>query len=148
MTHPSKAKFADRMRTERIRAGLSQNELARRLSESTGYVVDGSSVTRMENGDRGVRLVEAVAIAEVLGLPLAGLLTDESALEARLDEIRFALADAEAALGSAVEEVSRRQEIVDGLREESDALQGQVDDEEREEMNREAEEWRRENLGL
>ncbi len=148
MTHPSKAKFADRMRTERIRVGLSQNELARRLSESVGYTVDGSSVTRVENGDRGVRLVEAVVIAEVLGVQLATLLTDESALEARMDEMRFALADAEAALGSAVEEAGRRQVIVDELREQLDDLQGQVDDEEREEMNRDAEDWRRDNLGL
>lgn len=148
MTHPSKVIFADRMRAERIRAGLSQNELARRLSEAAGYVVDGSSVTRMETRRRGVRLVEAVVIADVLGVPLAGLLTDESALENRMDEIRFALADAEAALGSAAEEVSRRQGTVDELREQLDDLQRQADDEEREEMNRDAEDWRRGSLGL
>lgn len=148
MSPPSKAIFADRMRTERIRAGLSQNELARRLSESVGYAVDGSSVTRMENRGRGVRLVEAIVIADVLGVPLAALLTDESALESQMDEIRFALADAEAALGSAVEEAGHRQVVVDELWEQLDDLQRQADDEVREEMNRDAEDWRRGNLGL
>lgn len=148
MTHPSEVMFVGRMRAERIRAGLSQNEFARRLSESVGYVVDGSSVTRMEKERRGVRLGEGVAIADVLGVPLAALLTYEGSFEARMDEMRFALADAEAARGIAVEEVDRRQEVVDELREQLDALQAQADDEEREEMNRDAEEWRRDNLGL
>ncbi|MGO2312770.1 helix-turn-helix domain-containing protein [Brachybacterium tyrofermentans] len=148
MNHPLEDMFAERLRTERIRVGLSQTELARKLTESVGYAVDGSSITRMEGGQRRVRLVEAVAIAEELGVPLASLLSNEGVLDAQMDEVSVALADAQAELSAAEQEGQRRRAVVERLQEELDSLQRQADDESLAEAERDAEDWRRENLGL
>lgn len=149
MSHVSEIVFAERLRTERTRLGLSQTELARRVAKSLDYGVDGSAITRVEIGQRRVRLAEAVAIADELGMSLASLLSDKSLLEAQVDELGVKLADAKAALGSAAQEVRRRQAIVEGLQAELDDLEEQAyDDKVQNEVNRDAEDWRRDNLGL
>lgn len=48
---------------------LSQRDFAERLTEK-GMPVDASAVSRIEKGSRSVRLVEAMTIAEVLGVSL------------------------------------------------------------------------------
>ncbi|WP_281067205.1 helix-turn-helix domain-containing protein [Kribbella sp. NBC_01245] len=73
--------FARRLRMERERQGLSQAELARRVTEVLGVNVDKSAVARIEQQTRAIRLDEAAAMAEVLGLPIAALLSDRSAEE-------------------------------------------------------------------
>ncbi|GAB3944131.1 hypothetical protein GCM10029976_067760 [Kribbella albertanoniae] len=73
--------FARRLRMERERQGLSQAELARRVTEVLGVNVDKSAVARIEQQTRAIRLDEAAAMAEVLGLPIAALLSDRSAGE-------------------------------------------------------------------
>ncbi|SLN04132.1 hypothetical protein FM103_16580 [Corynebacterium xerosis] len=95
-----------------------------------------------------MRLVEAVAIAEELGVPLASLLSNEGVLDAQMDEVSVALADAQAALSAAEQEGQRRRAVVERLQEELDSLQRQADDESLAEAERDAEDWRRENLGL
>jgi transcriptional regulator with XRE-family HTH domain len=73
--------FARRLRQERERLSISQAELARRIAGVLGSNVDPSAVTRIEQQIRAVRLDEAVAAAEALGVPLITLLTDDPVAE-------------------------------------------------------------------
>lgn len=82
--------FARRLKQERERLGLSQADLALRLSELLGSTVYPTAITKIERLARSVKLEEAVAIAEVLGTPLAVLLVDRDALA---DEIATARED-------------------------------------------------------
>lgn len=109
--------FIRRLRFERKRAGLSQTELARAMTERLKNRVDPTTITRMEQGARTVRLDDALAMADILGVPLMTLLSPTgSEHEARLDELRFELAIAESALNAAADEVEHRQERVNELR--------------------------------
>lgn len=65
--------FASRVRQVREGQGWSQEELARRLSE-VGLRLDPTAITRLERGERSVRVEEAVAVAQTLGVPLDELL--------------------------------------------------------------------------
>ncbi|WP_309082318.1 helix-turn-helix transcriptional regulator [Zhihengliuella sp.] len=91
MPESLKAVFARRLRQERVAARVSQAELARRISERLGIVVDGSAITRIENQGRSFKLEEAVAAAQALGVPLAVLVSGKSPTEARVDELRRGL---------------------------------------------------------
>lgn len=91
MPETPKAMFARRLREQRRAACLSQTELARLMSERLGTSVDGTAITRIEKKDRTVRLEEAVAAAQALGVPLAALVSDEEPEVARLRELREAL---------------------------------------------------------
>ncbi|WP_371793127.1 helix-turn-helix transcriptional regulator [Streptomyces sp. NBC_01471] len=73
--------FARRLREERERLGVSQAEVARRMAARLGSNVDATAVTRIEQQTRAVRLDEAVAAAEALGVPLITLVTDNYARE-------------------------------------------------------------------
>lgn len=78
--------FAQRMRDLRNMQGISQKVLADKVTELLGYAVDPTAVTRMEKnvgdlailrmekGARLIRLGEAVAIADALGVPLSEML--------------------------------------------------------------------------
>ncbi|MGC4939395.1 helix-turn-helix domain-containing protein [Kribbella sp. DT2] len=77
---PSDA-FARRLRIERERQGMSQAKLAKGMAEVLGTNIDPSAVTRIEQQTRAIQLDEAVAMARVLGVPLAALLADQSAEE-------------------------------------------------------------------
>lgn len=80
--------FARRMREERIRAGLSQIAFAQLVSEQLGTTVDGPGIARLEKHERAVKLDLAVAVAEVLGLELAELLSNGGSIQARLERLR------------------------------------------------------------
>lgn len=82
------AVFAGRLRHERRAQGMSQADFAERLADLLGSAVDPSAITRIEKGDRAVRLDEAVFSAEILGMPLASMVTDEGATAFRLTELR------------------------------------------------------------
>lgn len=64
--------FAERAKTARLRADLTQQQLSDRLSEA-GVKLDTSAITRIEAGQREPRLGEALAIAQVLGFSLNNL---------------------------------------------------------------------------
>lgn len=106
--------FARRLREERERAGLSQAAMAERLSEALGSAVDASTVTRMEKNQRSVKIDEAVAMASVLGVELADLVSEEGAAAARRRE-----------LGRELERQQGRAE--DALREHQQATQAMID---------------------
>lgn len=91
------ADFVDRCRLAREAAGLSQRELARRLTDA-GMLMHQSSIAKLEirgEGRRPLRLAEAALLSEVLRVPLwttfANLGFDESvragALELRREDI-------------------------------------------------------------
>lgn len=85
--------FARRLREARQAAGISQTELARRISERLDGRLDGPTITRIEKRERSVRIEEAVAAAQALDVPLAALVTDETPGAARLRELRHALGE-------------------------------------------------------
>lgn len=94
------ATFARRLREERRSAGTSQTELAEQVSERLGTSVDGTAVTRIEKHVRAVKLDEAVALAEALGVPLVALMTEPDAIGVELERARDDLLATEAALTS------------------------------------------------
>lgn len=65
--------FGQTMRALRKRSGYTQAEIADQLV-AYGIKLDPSAVTRMENGDRSVRLNEAVAVATILFVSLPDIL--------------------------------------------------------------------------
>jgi transcriptional regulator with XRE-family HTH domain len=91
------ARFGRRVRAERERRRISQQQLVVRLAEAHHLRWHQTTVAKVENGDRPVRLSEALAIAGVLDVSLADLLDDPDApaarqrrserLQARLDEV-------------------------------------------------------------
>ena len=64
--------FGSLMKAAREGRGWSQRKLAEMLNEQ-GLRLDPSAVTRIETGQREVKLREAVIIAETVGLELANL---------------------------------------------------------------------------
>jgi transcriptional regulator with XRE-family HTH domain len=61
------SEFGERLRRERVAAGLSQNELGRRAGVNPG------TINRLETGERApTGRDQALALAEALGLPPAG----------------------------------------------------------------------------
>ena len=58
------ARFVERLRTARERAGLSQSEAARRLGRHQSFI------WKCENGVRRVDIVEAAAFAKLYGVSL------------------------------------------------------------------------------
>ena len=115
--------FAQRLREERARAGLTQSELATRISDVLGTVVYGSGITRVEKGERAVKLEEAVAMAQVLGVELSSMLVGSSELERVLAEHRAALIAAQARFEEVRAEMARLSIIVDHLEEQRAAGQ-------------------------
>lgn len=58
----------------RVDQGMSQKELSDRLREE-GLTFDTAAISRVENGNRSVRLAEAIVIASVLNAPLEALVS-------------------------------------------------------------------------
>jgi transcriptional regulator with XRE-family HTH domain len=69
------------MKAERVHAGMTQAELAKRIEDEFEIKLDTSGITRIEAGQREPRLSEALAIAEILGLELADATPSESPIE-------------------------------------------------------------------
>ncbi|MEX5259576.1 helix-turn-helix transcriptional regulator [Kocuria sp. CPCC 205263] len=63
-------RFRENMRRIREEKGWSQGELSRRLVDSGLSVFHQTTITRIENGSRPVKLDEAGVIAEALGVTL------------------------------------------------------------------------------
>jgi transcriptional regulator with XRE-family HTH domain len=75
----------------RKRAQRSQSDVSEDLA-ARGVMLDASAISRIESGERSVRLSEAVAIAAVLGVPLlaepvAARLEDRVSVEERLHDL-------------------------------------------------------------
>lgn len=73
-TEPTEATFSRRMREAREAQGATQSAVATALAMMHGIKLDSTAITRMESGQRAIRLGEAVAIAAVLGMTVDELL--------------------------------------------------------------------------
>lgn len=79
--------FGATVQKVRTQLGISQRKFAELLTEK-GMPVDASAVSRIEKGSRSVRLVEAMAIAEVLDMTLESLTRDARSPSQRLQALR------------------------------------------------------------
>lgn len=74
------AHFATNMERQREAAGFSRADLVRRLREDANWgTVHQTTITRIEKGERPVRLGEAFAIARALGVSFEHLVLDPDA---------------------------------------------------------------------
>lgn len=64
--------FGERLKNFRTARGLDQRQLGELIHLSH------TAVSRIERGERAVKIDEALAIAEALGVPLMSLLGEES----------------------------------------------------------------------
>lgn len=80
--------FRKQLRRERDRRGFSQSDLAKTLT-GRGVAMHATTVAKIEAGERGVRIDEAVGIADVLDVPLEWMLGRQSTGPA--SEIRYSL---------------------------------------------------------
>ncbi len=85
-------RVAEAIRRERERRGWSQSHLAD-LASASGVKFDGTAVTRIEKGDRRLRLDEAVALSRALGVDL-GVLSEHGDDSATFMEFARDLAEA------------------------------------------------------
>lgn len=68
--------FAENVRREREKRGFSQAEMARRLREFGLDQFHPTTVSRVENGERPVRLSEAARFADILGTTVGKLVSN------------------------------------------------------------------------
>ena len=108
--------FAKCMRCERERQGLSQAEVARRMAGVLRAAVDPSTVVRIEQQTRAIRLDEAVAISWALGVPITALLSDDLDTDSRVDACVAELAIAQQEWEQAGTRVERLTETLRSLR--------------------------------
>src|SRR5689334_13386641 len=71
-SRPPSELFAEQMRIVRERKGLNQQQIADRLEEF-GVAMDQRTISKIEQGKRGISLDDAVAIAAALGSTPADL---------------------------------------------------------------------------
>jgi transcriptional regulator with XRE-family HTH domain len=81
------------MRQARERAGLSQEHLAANLLVMHGVQWHQTTVRRTESGERPIRLSEAIAVAELLGVPLGELAYDRGDDTPRVERVARAYAE-------------------------------------------------------
>jgi transcriptional regulator with XRE-family HTH domain len=103
--------FADRAKAARLRAGLTQQQLFRRLQVEAGISLDTSAITRIENGQREPRLGEALAIARVLNFGLNNLVP-RADLDFYLSDVERLMRESRAALVRMVKSVDPLLEFV------------------------------------
>lgn len=117
--------FARRLRQERENAGITQAELARKISERLGITIGNSAITRIEKQERAVKLDEAVILAEAIGMPLCALLTEEPdcELDYRIQQYLIELTGVEAAWEKNRNDVQRLTRIIQTLTTEREILQ-------------------------
>lgn len=103
--------FATRVRERRDLLGWSQVQLALELKQA-GHDLDATTITRLERGERRIRLDDAVALADVLGLDLwASIGPNPVDLREQIDRAEVeveAAAQAERYWAAAREAASRR----------------------------------------
>ncbi len=77
---PGTLGFPARLRKEREKAGLSQTQLAEKLNEM-GIAGNGSTIAKTESGDRGVKIDELSALADIFNVSVDTLLGRRTPLQ-------------------------------------------------------------------
>jgi len=125
---PSTARtFERRLRQERERRGLSQADVARRVTELLGVTFYASALTKIESHERSVKIEEAVAFAEALDIPLSVLLVEQDDVVEAIGRAREDLLVAEHARIAAVaraDEFTAEAQRLRGLIRELEASRG------------------------
>ncbi|HTW15146.1 MAG TPA: helix-turn-helix transcriptional regulator [Nocardioides sp.] len=84
--------FAARIQERRKALDWAQTTLAANLGQAFGIDLDGTAITRIEQGKRRVRLDEAVAITQLLGLDLHEVTAPHpGGIDEQLERARIAL---------------------------------------------------------
>ena len=121
------SRFVETMRRVREIRGLSQGDLAARLADAGWDGFRQTTISRIEKGERTVRLAEAHAIAQVLGVPLTRMM-DESAQEGtsayaqRIREIDGLIGDFERQISGHREKLSALEQTLSHYRGERERL--------------------------
>ncbi|MCR2784077.1 MULTISPECIES: helix-turn-helix transcriptional regulator [unclassified Microbacterium] len=109
--------FGSSVAKARSLLGMSQKELASALAER-GMKVDASAVSRIEKGQRSVRLAEANVIAGALGRDLGDLLEASGTLQERLfaayDQVEWRTTDLADAASKFVQSLFALSNLVQG----------------------------------
>jgi transcriptional regulator with XRE-family HTH domain len=103
--------FARRLREVRQQAGVTQQQLAARMTE-VGHKLHRSAVAKVELGERPVTIGEAVQLAGVLGVPLMELITDRGAAT-ELERQHAARVEAQIAVRSLQHEAAERHKLLE-----------------------------------
>jgi transcriptional regulator with XRE-family HTH domain len=127
---PEDKEFASNMKRIREMQNMSQGELARRITDLGVEGFHQTTVSRIEKGERLVRLGEARHIARALGRPIEHLLTPHSEIEPieRLDTDLKRLSELRNSIPKALQEYeSLSESMLDQLVKMRDLLQGDID---------------------
>lgn len=103
--------FARRLREVRQQAGVTQQQLASRITE-VGHKLHRSAVAKIELGERPVTIGEAVQLAGILGVPLMELVTDRGAAT-ELERRHAARVEAQIAVRSLQHEAGERHKLME-----------------------------------
>lgn len=71
--------IGERMRAARERTTMPQQHISNVMTMTRGHRWHQTVVAKVENGDRALKLTEAVEVADILGVPLSELTGDEPA---------------------------------------------------------------------
>lgn len=85
-TDPFAKRFRQRLRSERAARGWKQSDISRMLADR-GVPTHATTITKVEAGDRAVRIDEAVAIADIFGMSLDAFLGRGQSSEAQLTDV-------------------------------------------------------------
>lgn len=102
--------FARRLREVRQQAGVTQQQLAARMTE-VGHKLHRSAVAKIELGERPVTIGEAVQLAGILGVPLVELVTDRGAAT-ELERQHAVRVEAQIAVRSLQHEAAERHKLL------------------------------------
>jgi transcriptional regulator with XRE-family HTH domain len=113
--------FGIRLRQARERAGLSQEHLSVNLLVMHDVNWHQTTVGKTEAGERPVRLNEAVALADLLGVPLHELAYDRADDAPRIERVALAYAELARLRGEIDTQLSRLRREMTASPEGSDA---------------------------
>lgn len=88
-------RFGERIRELRQAAGISQADLARRMTAS-GFNMHQTQIAKIEKGTRSTPVGELTALAAVLGVPPSGLLEHDHLIEISMLDQQLAALDFQA----------------------------------------------------
>jgi transcriptional regulator with XRE-family HTH domain len=103
--------FARRLREVRQQAGVTQQQLAARMTE-VGHKLHRSAVAKIELGERPVTIGEAIQLAGILGVPVMELVTDRGAAT-ELERQHAARVEAQIAVRSLQHEAAERHKLLE-----------------------------------